>query len=98
MKIKINECLKGVDGVSPIVEKEIVLTLKEVCIAAVLTPMEGEDQKKKFEKWEIYKKLRDSVETVELSVEEISAIKASIGKFYPPLILGQSFEMLEQII
>jgi len=95
MTIKINEELKNIDGKTSIIEKGNPLTLKEVCIAAVLTPMEGDDRKKKFEKWEIYKKFRDSIDTVTLSAEDVAIIKDSIGKFYPPLILGQSFEMLE---
>ncbi len=95
MKIKINQVLKDVDGTNPIVQKEKVLTLKEICVAAVLTPIEADDQKKKFEKWDVYKKLLNANEEAELSIEDLAIIKAAIGKFYPPLIMGQCFEMLE---
>lgn len=92
MKIKINENLKGIDGqnIAP------PMTLKNVCITSILTPTEGDDEKKKFEKYEIFKKLRDAKEDVTLTAEEIAVVKKGIGKFQPPLILGQCFELLEK--
>lgn len=109
MKIKINQFLTDVDGETPIIEKGNVLTLKDIIIGAVLTPMQEDDQKKKFEKWDLFKKVRGDVGVVEagtlpvthphytvsLTSEEIVLIKTGIGKIYPPLILGQAFEMLE---
>lgn len=100
MKIEnVNKPLLGVDGVTPIPnadKKGTFLTLKDVCINAVLTPVQGEeDPKKKFTKYEIYKKLQDATKEVELTVEEVATIKVCIGKFNPPLILGQCFELLE---
>jgi len=105
MKIKINCPILGIDGIKPIpnpdspggrLDPPLPLTLKDVCINAVLSPMEGDDEKKKFTKWEIFKKLREAKEEVELTAEEIVIIKKGIGKFNPPLVLGQSFEMLEK--
>jgi hypothetical protein len=96
MRIKINQNLLGLDGREPILDNGKILTLRDVCIAAVLTPVQEDDQKKKFEKWDIFKKLRDAKEVAELTVEEISIIKAGSGKIHPPLILGQCFEMLEK--
>jgi len=135
MKIKINQTLTGLDGITPLSDKkenfpkniyekllkvpenepltfsfdevtailkhlrgEIVITLRDICVNALLTPTEGDDEKKKFEKWEIFKKLRDlkdDEDIVELTAEEISVIKKGIGKVQAPLILGQCFEMLE---
>ena len=99
MKIKINKEIKGVDGINSIINSDTkkALTLKDVCINAVLMPMQEDDWKKKFEKWEIFKKLRDAKEEVDLSVEQISIIKNAVGKFQPPLIMGQVFEMIEKI-
>lgn len=92
MKIKINENLKGIDGENIVP----VMTLKNVCITSILTPVEGDDEKKKFEKYEIFKKLRDAKEEVTLTAEEITVIKKGIGKLQPPLIMGQCFELLEK--
>lgn len=96
MKIKINVQLKGVDGISAIGDTENPMTLKDVCVSSILTPVADDSEKGKFEKWEIFKKLRDAKEEVTLTAEEITVIKKGIGKFQPPLILGQCFELLEK--
>lgn len=94
MKINVKTVLSDVDG-STLKEKGKAVTLKDVCIAAVLTPNQKDDQKTKMEKWDIYKKLRDSEEECDLQVEEIAVIKTSIGEIYPPLIMGQCFDLIE---
>lgn len=96
MKVNINQTLKQADGKSPVeVEKGKALTLKDVCINAILTPAQDDDEKKKWEKYEIFKKLRDGVLEVELMAEEIVVIKKGVARVNPPLIMGQAFEMLE---
>jgi hypothetical protein len=71
------------------------LALRDVIANSILAPMEGDDEKKKFDRWEIYKKLRSAGGEVSLTAEEISIIKKAIGKLQPPLILGQCFDLLE---
>ena len=95
MKIQINQILTGINGQDPIIENGRPLTLKDIIISAVLTPMQEDDQKKKFEKWDVFKKIRDVQEDAHFTSEEIVLIKSGIGKIHPPLILGQAFEMLE---
>jgi hypothetical protein len=96
MKIKINETLKGIDGVEILKgDKGHALTLKDICVNSVLTPIQEDDDRKKFEKYEIFKKVRDAKDFVELTVEEIALTKKAIGKIQPPLIMGQCYEMLE---
>ncbi len=97
MKVKVNQELKDVNDL-PIKKLEGGnLTLKDVIITSVLSPIQGDDQKVKFDKYEIYKKVKvDYVGgEVELTAEEIALIKKCIGQLQPPLILGQAFEMLE---
>lgn len=96
MKLKINQELVGLDGkaIAPTVGTK--LTLKEVCVNSLLSPMEGDGEKEKFEKWEIYKKLRDAKTEADLTINDLATIKKCVGKFQPPLILGQVFEMIEQ--
>jgi hypothetical protein len=96
MRIKIIQNLISINGIDPIIDNGAVLTLKDVCVAAVLTPVQEDDFKKKMEKYEIFKKFRDAVEdSIELSAEEISIVKAASGKIHPPLVYGQCCEMLE---
>jgi len=97
MKVKVNQELKDVNDL-PIKKPEGGnLTLKDVIITSVLSPIQGDDQKVKFDKYEIYKKVKDDYVggEVELTAEEIALIKKCIGQLQPPLILGQAFEMLE---
>jgi hypothetical protein len=49
---EVKECLDSLEGEHP-------LTLRDVCVNSLLTPMDGDDEIKKYEKWEIFKKLRD---------------------------------------
>ena len=96
MKIAINQPIIGINGKEIINPDNSKMTLKDVCVQSILTPAEGDDEKKKFEKWEIYKKLRDAQTGVELKIEEVGLIKKCIGKLQPPLVMGQCFEMLEK--
>jgi hypothetical protein len=96
MKIKINQNLISINGTDPIFDNGKALSLKDVSIAAVLTPNQEDDFVKKMTKYEIFKKLRDAEEEVELSAEEIATIKAASGKIHPPLVYGQTCEMLEK--
>jgi len=100
MKIKLNQEIKNIDGVTPLYNIENdptsgIMFAKNVCINAILTPTQGDDEKIKFEKWEIFKKLRDCDDIVDLTIDQWGKIKSSIGKYYPQLILGQMFEILE---
>jgi hypothetical protein len=108
MKIKINQKLFNVDGLTPISADGKELTLKDVCINAMLTPVaptyseqgtmtkKGDDDKTKYEKWDMFKKLRDAKEDVELKSEEITFLKKWIGEFQPQLIYGQCYDLLEK--
>ncbi|GAH00772.1 unnamed protein product, partial [marine sediment metagenome] len=91
MEIKLTTVIKQSDGIKPIINQEnnLDLTLKDVCINALLTPLEGEDKKKKYPDYELWKKLRD-VTKVDLKAEEIVRIKEKIEIIYPPLVMGQA--------
>jgi hypothetical protein len=96
MKIRLNQELTNVDGKTFIKDKDQTVTLKDICIRALLTPIEKDTMKLKLEKWDIFKKIRDASHDVsELKSEEITIIKEAMGVFEPQLILGQCIEMLE---
>jgi hypothetical protein len=71
------------------------LTVKDVCINALLIPQSGDDDKTKWEKYELYKRLKTAKDIVEISAEDIVLLKKAIGKTQPPLIMGQAWEVLE---
>jgi hypothetical protein len=95
MKVKVNNPLKDVEGHPLQGEKGKTLTMRDVCINSLLTPVQGDDEKLKWEKYEIFKKLRDATDEVELKLEELNIVKKAVGKLQPPLLMGQVWEMLE---
>ena len=98
MKLKLNEKLIGIDGIKPIISPETnaALTLKDICINSILSPLQDDDQKAKYEKYELYKILRDAKVDAELTAEHIVLLKKCIGKFQPQLVMGQCFDLLEK--
>ncbi len=94
MKIKMNVVLKGPEN-EDIKRGNKELTLKIVAENALLMPLEGDKEDKKYEKWELYKKIRDSKDIVELTTKEAAFIKECIGKHEPPLIMGQCWDLIE---
>ena len=103
MKVNVNQKLLGVDGVEVLKgDKGMSLLLKDICINALLSPNQQDDEKKKWDKYEVFKKLRDTVRegeeiNVELKSEEITMLKQAVGKSATPLIMGQCWEMLEGV-
>jgi len=101
MKVNVNQKLLGVDGVEVLKGQDgRPLILKDVCITALLTPNQQDDEKKKWDKYELYKKLKEGVLEkdeilIELKSEEITVLKQALGKTQTPLVIGQGWEMLE---
>lgn len=74
MRININQVLYDVDGTTPVRGNgtNIPMTLKDVCIGALLTPVQtqyddqgktiqrADTDKEKLEKWDLFKKFRDA--------------------------------------
>lgn len=98
MKINLFNKLKDVDGkdIIPIAGSH-PMTLRDVIFNSILVPVQDEDEKKKYEKYEIYKKIQGikKENVIDLTAEEIVTIKKSIGRVQPPLVMGQAFDMLE---
>lgn len=97
MKVDLAKAVVNVDGKTPIVEEDgKSLTVKEVCINALLTPLKEDSEKEKWSDYEIFKKIRDSKEKeINLTAENVVRLKEKIGKIYPPLIMGQLWEELD---
>lgn len=51
--------------------------------------------KEKVERYELAKKIHNSTGLVDLEAEEIALLKKLIGEIYPPITVGQSFEILD---
>jgi len=97
MKVKISTVLLGIQGEELKAEGGHKLLLKDIMINAILTPIQDDKEQQKWLKYEIFKKIRDAKDIVELTVEDVSLIKKAIGKLSPPLIYGQCVELIEGI-
>lgn len=97
MKIKLNTQLKTSNGIDTLLDGEgKPMTLREICIHALLSPDNKDTRQKKWDKYELYKKIRDAAEEVDLVSDNISFLKELIAQFHSQLVMGQCFEILEQ--
>ena len=98
MKIKLNQKILSIDGIKALSNQDTKcdLTLKNVCVNAVLQPGKDDTEKQKYEAYELFVKIRACNKEIDLTAEEIVQIKKKIGAIYMPLILGQAFDMLNK--
>ena len=86
----------------PVMKKSPPFTLRTACVN-VLTMREMDDRgrgkeitgKEKVRRYELAKKIYHSKELVDLQAEEITLLKDLVGKIYPPITVGQAFEILD---
>jgi len=84
-------------------DKEILVeknpfTLRDATKQALLSIFQDEQGltgDEKVKRYDLYLKVKDTVDPAELTAEDISLIKKLIGKAYGVLIVGQAFKMLE---
>lgn len=74
------------------------ITLSMVCTGALLTAYQDEkiDSVEKLRRYKLAQRLVDAKEE-NITIEEANLLKELIGKNPSPLIVGQVFEILEQV-
>lgn len=97
MKLIIDSKLKAMDGESfiPNGTTNGFLTLKDVCVATLCSPVQEDTEIIKHEKYDLYKKFKVSTHVIELTIEDISLVKKWVDKLQPQLIMGQCDEFFE---
>jgi len=87
--------LKDLEG-NTLLDKEKPVTLKSVCVQALMAvdTKEEVNGEEKYKRYQLTQKIGEK-EEVDLSTEEISKIKQLIGKSFVTLVVGQSWDMLE---
>lgn len=81
-----------------IIDGDTNFTLRMVMSKALLTSYVGDKStpEEKYNRYTIFKKIEEAPDNiVELSSDEIVVIKKLVGLSYPPLIVGQAWDMLE---
>lgn len=110
MNVKLNQPLFLADGKSVLTDNNHVVTLKDVIISCIVTPINrlldaennvlerGDNEQIKAEKWKIIKRfqeLQDKQDEIDFSIDELKIIKDSIAKIQPQLVSGQCIDMLQ---
>ena len=97
MLVKVDTSLKTLDGqvMKDNVDGQAVdATVQMAIVNAVLSPVEREKGVDKVKKYELAKKIYASDE-VDLNEDEIKLIKDRVGETFPPIIVGQIYELLK---
>ena len=79
-------------------EKGMDVTVKNVLLDALTSPIQNEAGDHKFKKYSIAKKIFDNEREdgwTELTIEEVSLVKELVGKMYAPIIVGFIWNFLE---
>jgi len=85
-------------GVSAFIQSKKPLTLADCCINALLAPLDTDKKLKGIEKFNMFKlaeRIQASDEVL-VSAEEIGLLKMRISQVFANLIVGRSYELLEQ--
>jgi len=103
MKIDFNRVLVDFSG-NPLKEEtssgSVEIKLRSVVINALMTLLEddknmsGDDKVKRYDLALLVH--NSGAEPLDIKVEDVTLIKAQIGKFYGPLIVGQVWKILEE--
>jgi len=96
MKIKLDQTLVNAQGeVAVYIDTKKEITLRKVIEDALLYPKEKEDGKAKYVRYEMFKRIMEAKESIELTSEDTAEIKKLIGETKNPLIVGQAWDLLE---
>lgn len=98
MKVDVTQVFKTMDG-QVMIDNDgkgnaVEATLRMAIVNAVLSPVERESGIEKAKKYDLAMRVYKEDE-VDLKAEEITLIKERVGEVFPPLIVGQVFNLLE---
>lgn len=73
------------------------ITFASTTLTALLNPPQDErlTAEQKTRRYQMATKINKNPSKVDLTIEELALIKECVGKFHGPLVVGQTYEMLE---
>ncbi len=98
MKIDFTQEIKTLDGKSLPYNENKKTLLKDVSCDALLAQFNDERDlpgEEKCKRWLLATRIYSNPQNIDLTVEEIVLVKKIIGKAYPPLVVGQSWNYIE---
>lgn len=78
-------------------KKESIGPLRDYATHALSVAVDGDDRRggaDKVKLWALAVRIMDADE-LDLPVEDVAMIKERIGRYYPPLVVGQAWAMLD---
>lgn len=93
MRIDFGQQLIGLDGTG-LVDTGRPLTLQRVCVNGLLNHGATGVKAEPYDRYRLAMRLHAGG-TVELSTDEVVLVKKCVNGSYPPLVVGQAYEMLE---
>lgn len=99
-KIYVNQKLQCFDKDEALADADGPIGLSRVLINALFASAPGDNTtgEKKFKLYLLAQRIKEAAGasgSCDLLAEDISLLKEQVGKLYPPLIVGQVFNMLE---
>lgn len=97
MKRNFSAVLKTIEG-APIAKNGKPFTLLNVAIEALLAAFDDEvslSGEQKLARYNLALRIQNSDGVVEMTVEEVAQLKMLIGKAFAPLVVGQSYLLLD---
>lgn len=98
MVINFNQTLKRIDGTNLTLDGGKDGTLKHFAMEALQFNFNDERDitpETKCKRWLLATRIYANPEKIDLTVEELAELKKLIGKAYGPLVVGQTWEILE---
>ena len=96
MRIDFSKELTDLEG-NPIKEtideNSKAITLRKVCVNALMANEDKIEGTEKLKRYQLATKIQKG--TMEVSAEDITLIKSLVGKFYGTVIVGQVYEIFE---
>lgn len=72
------------------------ITLRRVMVHAILDPREQCEPEEKVRRYNLAHEIQEAKIAVELSENDIQLIKNKVGQLYPPIVVGQAWNLLDQ--
>ena len=97
MRRDFNQILLNLDGTPARDQQDKPIMLGFIATTALLAHNQNDmaTAEQKAKRFQIAVKINNRPGAVDITAEELSNIKECIGKFYGPLVVGRSFELLE---
>lgn len=98
MNINVTVLLRSLDGSVPLLNSQTGkdMMLREVLVGALISesPSESPNGEEKYRRYHLARKIQKRT-MVELKSEEVVSLKRLVALIYPPLVVGQTFDLLE---